>query len=89
MLIPIQPASRRTHWSRWPGFAISVMVIFGLAAIYVSMPPMGPPGYNPEEDNEWKACPVCGEPVQAKLDGRCVCEVCGTRFKAAEADDYF
>jgi hypothetical protein len=88
MLIPIQPASRRRRWSRWPGFAISLMVAFGLAGIYVNLPPPRSPGFNPSEDKEWRKCPKCGEPVQAKSDGRYVCANCGMKFKAAEAEDY-
>lgn len=78
-------------WRRLPRLvarAIMLGLAFGLTGVYVNLPPLGPPGINPEEANQWKKCPRCGDPVWPEPDGICICDSCSKKFKAANAKDY-
>jgi hypothetical protein len=87
MFVPFQSASRRRHGGRSLGLAISLVVAFGLAGLYVNMPPLGPPGGNPQNGGQTKKCPKCGEPVDPIGLGYS-CGNCGNKFKATDADDW-
>jgi hypothetical protein len=65
-----------------------LLLIFGLAGVYVQKPPLGPPGINPSGPVKWKKCPRCGTAVRPNKDGLYVCLNCGKKFYAAEAKDY-
>ena len=88
MFVPFKTASRRR--GRSPRLAIPLTVAFGLAGIYVNLPPSRPAGVNPPGSSEWKKCPnpECATAVQPKSDGHCDCPKCGMKFEAADADDY-
>ena len=88
MFIPFRPISRRKLWGLSLRIAISLPVAFGLAGLFVQLPPLGPPGTNPSKPNIWKKCPKCGNAVRPKKDGHCVCSNCHTKFEAVDADDY-
>lgn len=65
-----------------------LMLVFGLAGLYVQLPPPRPPGVNPSKPNKWKKCPRCGAAVRPNRDGLCVCPNCSKKFDAEDAKDY-
>ena len=65
-----------------------LVIVLGVAGLYIQQPPIQPPGNNPWNSSRPKKCPVCRHRVIPKRRGRCVCQNCGHRFMADEADDY-
>lgn len=88
MFIPFQPTSMRRRWGRSLRLATTLMIAFGLAGVYVNLPPLGPPGANPSRPSALKKCPECGSPVHSEPDEHCICVNCGKEFEAAGAEDY-
>lgn len=88
MSVPFQGTSRRRRLGRSLESAIMLMLLFGLAGVYIQRPPLGPPGSNPRMPAEWKMCPRCGTAVRPNQDGLCVCPNCYKKFDAADAEDY-
>lgn len=84
MSVPFRYVSRRRRLGR----STMCMLAFGLAGVYVNLPPLGPPGTNPSEPNRWKKCPECGRAVRPGPDGYCVCKSCYAEFEAADAKDF-
>jgi hypothetical protein len=89
MSVPFQCTSRRRPPGRSLEPAIMLLLVFGLAGVYVQRPPLGPPGDNPTGPDEWETCPNtnCGTPVRRSRDGLYHCPKCYNVFDAADAND--
>jgi hypothetical protein len=88
MSVPSQCTSRRRRLGSSLQPAIMLLLVFGLAGVYVQLPPSRPAGTNPPEPDEWKECAKCGITVHRNQDGLYICPRCRKNLDAADANDY-
>jgi hypothetical protein len=87
MVVSFQSAPRRRGGGGPLRIAISLAVAFGLTGLYVSQPPLRPPGRTPQGDSGWVKCPDCGTKARPKPSGACICPSCGKHFNAEDANN--